>query len=239
MIEQPNISNQAQITQPGLRTTLDQTAQRLAAQINCVQVGIIKAFDAGSQTATIELVLQRQVYNNPGSGILNAPGGNPQPPVPAPPTIVAYPTLFQVPVMVLSGGTGVLTMPIAAGDTCVVLFNDRDLDPWKAQGAAPAPPNSMRVHSIADGIAFVGVRPMTNPQAGYSATKAQLKNNGGEVSVDAKVNIKNAATTLKAVNDLLATVLLAWVDTNGDTPSAATKTAIMAWQAASDSLLET
>ena len=67
---------------------------------------------------------------------------------------------------VLFGGKAFIGMPIAAGDPCIVLFNDRDLDIWFKNGTTGAAPNSLRMHSAADGIAIVGIRPVTNPVPG-------------------------------------------------------------------------
>ena len=257
------IANQAPITPPGTRDVIDQSTDLASARINCIQVGVIKAFNAATgPNATIELVLKRQVWNNPAAGLGVAPGQATQPATEAPPTVIDYPLLFSVPVLVFSGGGGSLTMPIAPGDFCVVLFNDRDLDPWLTNGTYPAVPNSTRVHSLADGIAIVGLKPASAPFQGYSSTNAELKNGIGKVSIaldgtiqiigkggasaagstiqlDTLVKIANATYSFKTLLDNLIAVLLAFQDTAGYLPNAATIANLNALKLQFDALFET
>lgn len=215
------------IVTPEIRGLLNILFGEVFANINCVQVGTIVGFDASVGTVQVQLVLKRSVYNS---------GGNPV--APANPAVIDYPVLVDVPVWTPQGGAGVLTMPITNGDGCVVLFNDRDLDPWWHDGTLGSIPNDARMHSLADGIAFVGIRSKGNAIANWDPAKAQLRNNGGLLSVDAKLKISNAATSMKTVLDTLATLLLSWVDTAGNTPNPATIVLINAFKTLADSLLE-
>lgn len=208
-------ANNGLIQRPDLRATLYQLRLEIMANTNCHLLGTIQSFDTATQSATVS-INARKTFGS---------------------TLLDYPPLVQVPVLVLSGGTACLTMPIAKGDTCLVCFNDRDFDSWWESGSI-VPPNSDRLHSLADGLALVGFRSNANPLAGYNATKAQLKNNGGIVSVDAKLKLANASQSLKDIFDQLITALKGFVDTNGDTPSPATLAAFTAVQTAADALFE-
>lgn len=218
------------IQDPDLRALLQGLKTEIFAGLNCHQVGQIESFDAASQTATVSLLVQRVVFNleqSLGAGLQLTP------------RIVNYPILVDIPVFVLSGGGAVITCPVAAGDSCLVLFNDRDLDNWFATGA-PAQPNTARMHSIADGLALVGFRSKRNPVGAYSTTDAEIRNVplGGRVSVGAKIAIANNSTDLKTALDALMTALLGWVDTHGDTPNPATIAALNAAKAQIDALLK-
>jgi hypothetical protein len=222
-------TNQGSILSKDLRAILNTERADAASEINCMQVGTIQSVNLAVGTVTVQLVLRRQVWNNPPSG--GAPN--------AQPTVVPYPTLVDVPLYAPAGGTAFLTMPVAVGDTCIVLFNDRDLDPWWSTGSANAVPNDpSRVHSLADGVCLVGIRAKTNPIPTWNATKAQLRNGTSYLSVGPLIGVGNATTTLKLVLDMLAMVLTNWVDTHGDTPNPATLAAITAWMAMVNSLLE-
>ena len=70
--------------------------------------------------------------------------------------ILDYPALVNVPVFVYQGGGAYIQMPIVVGDTCLLLFCDRDMDIW-FETAQVAPPNSDRLHNINDAIALVGI----------------------------------------------------------------------------------
>jgi hypothetical protein len=79
--------------------------------------------------------------------------------------------LFDVPVMLLGGSMGHVTVPIVPGDTGLVIFTDRCLDQWKLKGT-PIEPGNPRTHDAADAV-FIhglrhnanGVKPTTDPSA--------------------------------------------------------------------------
>lgn len=185
--------------------------QQLLVSLNCHQVGEIASWDKDTQTATVQIRVLRLV-------------GTQQ---------IPYPILTHCPVLVLSGGAGRVTFPIAAGDPCLVLFNDRDLDNWFESGAL-AVPNSFRTHSLSDGLVIVGFRNSANKLAGISATDTELGQGDTVVGLDGeKISVRNGSTTLKtALDDLfdnlddLMTKLKAWVNTGGSTPNPATVIAL-------------
>lgn len=213
---------------PDVRSVLNSHLDEIFSRVNCHQIGTIRSFDDDTQTASVSLVLQRAVYNNPPVGSQ----------VQAQPTVYSYPILVAVPCIVLGGGQASLQLPIAAGDECLVLFNDRDLDPWLTYGTNPGLPNSLRMHSLSDGIAIVGIRSLPNALLNYDSTRARLVNGDSEIAVGTKLRLKNATTDLQTVLDNLATVLTAWVNTGGSTPNPATLAAIAAFKTLVDSLLE-
>ena len=72
--------------------------------------------------------------------------------------VADYPLLLDCPVVVLQGGGAYIDLPIAEGDYCLVLFNDRNIDTWWDTGNVVVPRNR-RKHSLSDGIALVGINP--------------------------------------------------------------------------------
>jgi len=136
-------------------------------------------------------------------------------------------------VFILSGGTGHLTFPIASGDPCLVLFNDRDLDLWWSTGNT-AIPNSDRAHDLSDGLILVGFRNQTNPISPFNTTDAELAYKGGKLKVNDKLAMIGASSDLKTVMDKLYTALTVL---NGKTgPSAFTQ--IVAFQIEYNNLLQ-
>lgn len=196
---------------PDLHTLMRFWKNNVLLELNCHQVGMVTAFDATKQTASIQLASLRVI------------GGQ----------AIRYPLLVDVPVFVPAGGDARLTMPVTAGDTCLVLFNDRDLDNWFSSGSGATEPNTERKHSLADGLALVGFRSLANAIPDYSATDAELKNgtgyvsiekNGGQLELDAKVGLRNAAG--KSMLDVMTDIIAALTALNGKTgPSAATQIA--------------
>ena len=148
------MNNQASLASPDLRSVLDQERDNSYSGLNCCRVGTIVSFDG--RKVSVRLVDALQVFNQ---GMVKGA-------VPQDPALLQFPILQDLPVFVLFGGKAFIGMPIAAGDPCIVLFNDRDLDIWFKNGTTGAAPNSLRMHSAADGIAIVGIRPVTNPVPG-------------------------------------------------------------------------
>ena len=112
--------------------------------LNCIKIGSIETFDQTKKTATIKLLFKRAINDK----------------------TISYPVLVDCPVFTLQGGGGSLKMPIAAGDTCLVLFADRNIDNWYSTGSEAAPGNQ-RCHDISDGIAIVGLNSLVSNLANY------------------------------------------------------------------------
>lgn len=109
------------------------------------------------------------------------------------------------PLMILGGGGGTLTFPVAIGDTCLILFNDRDFSQWFSTGQVlPVP--TQRAHSQSDPIIFVGLRSLTDSLANFDSQRAVMSYNNAMVGVgnQSKVKIANANYTL---NTLLQNIL--------------------------------
>jgi len=90
-----------------------------------------------------------------------------------------YPALVNVPVFTYQGGGTYIQMPIAVGDSCLLLFCDRDMDVWFETGQI-APPNSDRVHNINDAIAIVGINNLQNLLPIAPSTVIQAVDKTGE-----------------------------------------------------------
>jgi hypothetical protein len=167
--------------QPELRDVLDKYKFDISRSINCVQIGTIKSYNASLNTAEISVNFKTQLADG---------------------RIFDGPVLADCPVFVLSGGGAFINMPIVAGDTCIVLFNDRDIDTWWFSGQVYVP-NSPRAHSFSDGIALVGIRPLTNP-LGLDASAMAI--NAGVHLLQVKNSAKSLLTILNSLIDLIAAI---------------------------------
>jgi hypothetical protein len=201
-------------------TLLDMHAERAAAALHCHKPGTIESFNPERQTASVR-INHKAKWNG---------------------LTVDYPLLVDVPVFVHSGGTASLTMPVKPGDTCLILFSDRDIDAWFSTGATDAVPPSQRIHSIADGFALVGFRSAANPVAGYHPDDAELRNNGAVVAVNQLVSIRTENENLGELLSDLIDSLTSWVDTNpetkGDKPNGDTISALKAIKSRIPNLLK-
>lgn len=210
----------AQIPQPDLRSVLNAHRREIFAALNCHQVGVIVSFDQALQTATVKIAMNKQVVDYTQT----------------PPAYVykPYPLLTDCPVFFAGGGeNGALTFPVAAGDPCVLIFNDRDLDNWFA-GGANTPPNSSRQHDLSDGMVLVGFRNKVNAIADFDPDHARLSFKGGKLLIGDKVALDGDLSTLR---DVLQKVVDALTALNAKTgPSAAAQIALVTTEI--DKLLE-
>lgn len=197
-----------QVADPDLRSLLNAHRTELFSTLNCHQVGQIVSFNAALQTAVVKISINKQVvdYTKRPAAFIYLP----------------YPLLTDCPVFIPSGGTGYLTFPITAGDPCLVLFNDRDLDNWFA-GGANTPANSTRMHDLSDGMVLVGVRNQVGALAAFNEDSAELAYAGGKLKIADKVALDGDETTLKLLFDKVITALTALNAKTG--PSAATQIA--------------
>lgn len=130
---------------------VDVLLSRVSATINCCLPGVVKSFDAATQTASIQPTIRRRIRVK--SGVKEYP----------------YPLLTDVPVLMLGGGTQFLTMPITVGDECIVLFSDVCMDAWFQSGGVQNPILA-RSHDLSDGFAIVGFRSKPNKLASVNTT---------------------------------------------------------------------
>lgn len=157
---------------------------------NCHALGTIFSFDANEQTAQVNLNYVKTLFND--SGVQRS---------------IEYPALVDVPVIILSGGTTYLNMPISKGDQCLVMFNDRDIDNWFDGATAGHEVNTPRLHSLADGIALVGLQQFAI--SGYDAVRAMLTDGTVMVGINpdtSKVLISNGTTLNDLLQDLITEV---------------------------------
>lgn len=164
---------------PDMAATFEGAKRQTMQAINCVQIGEIQAFDTTTQLASIKLTF-KQVKDIQEDGTR---------------TLQEYPVLLECPVFFLFGGADFLSMPIAVGDFCIVLFADREIDQWLNHGADQYPV-SIRTHDISDAIALVGIRPLTDSLVGYITNGIRLSHGGGNATVDIKTNLIETLATL-------------------------------------------
>lgn len=181
--------------EPTLNDLLDLMKKQISLALSAHHVATIQSFDASKQTATATINYKKTYFEKDTvTGVYS-------------PVSVDYPILIDCPVICLGGGLSSLTFPITAGDECLVLFNDRDIDNW-FQGSSNGPVASSRLHSFADGIILVGVRSLAKVLTSYDSTRAVLKNNQALVGVGSThIKIANNSTTLNTLLQSLITNL--------------------------------
>lgn len=118
------------------------------------------------------------------------------------------PLLLDCPVFFPQGGGCVLTFPIAPGDEALAIFASRCIDSWWQSGGIQVQAE-LRMHSLSDGFAFVGISSVPAVPGAMSTTTAQLRSLDGEtyVEVDPAGSVNVVApgnVTVTAGGDIIA-----------------------------------
>lgn len=175
--------------EPQLADLLELKKKEFLLSVNAHHIGTIESFDSTKQTATVSINYKKTYYRpNPITGANE-------------PQLVDYPLLVDCPVVCLGGGNARLTFPIAEGDECIVLFNDRDIDTW-FRGNSSAGTATPRLHSISDGIALVGVRSLPHVLLGYDDEGSEWSLGDMKLTItDGDLVIETPGGTKITVND--------------------------------------
>ena len=177
-------ASEQRVAIPSLMDILLDLKSETMQDLNSCKIGRIISFNSTNQTAQIQIMLKQYIEN--------APDITKQ--------IIDYPILLDCPVCFLGGGAGSLTFPIAAGDECLVVFCDRDIDLWFTTGQIGIP-NSNRLHDISDGFAIVGFRSALKALAGFSTVGVELKHG------DAKINLQDDTSLIAEQGDALLSLI--------------------------------
>jgi hypothetical protein len=130
--------------------------------------GIIQEFNPATQTVTVQVAIREKIIDDQLE--LNW---------------VELPLLLDVPIVFPRAGGFALTMPIIAGDECLIVFADMCIDAWFSSGGI-ANQIEKRRHDLSDAFAIIG--PWSQPKKlnGYSTTSAQLRTDDGTTYINLK-----------------------------------------------------
>lgn len=210
------------VRNPELMDVLDAHKKDIGLSLNCHALATIQSFDAATQTCRATINYTKTVSQTAPNGKVIS--------VPKP-----YPILVNVPIISLFGGVAGVTFPIKKGDTCVILFNDRDIDNWFISGDTNAETVTKRTHSLSDGLALVGVRSKKNALSNYDTSNLVLFHGANKITVSEsniviekgpvkitvgdKVKIENATGSLLPIlNELVVDLLSLPSSYNTTTP---------------------
>lgn len=176
--------------EPTLKDLLDLHAQQINLDMNCHHLATIQSFDATTQTATVTLNYTKTLFKiDESTGEYVS-------------YLQSYPAIADCPVIVLGGGPVRITFPITAGDQCLLLFNDRDIDNWFA-GSLNSPVATPSLHAFTDAIALIGPNNVGNFVASYDAVRALITNGTVMVGIN-PTNNKVALTNGTSLGTLLS-----------------------------------
>lgn len=178
--------------------TLKRIMDNVSWDIRVAIPGIIKSFNATKQTVEVQAAIRERVVID---GVLSWE---------------TIPILVDVPIVIPRAGGYMLTLPIEAGDECLVVFADACIDAWYQSGDVQNQIDRRR-HDLSDGFAIIGTWSQPNVIANYSTDKAQLRNEAGTSKVELDDTTINLTTT--GIINLTAATLniqVAAMNMNGD-----------------------
>jgi hypothetical protein len=122
---------------PDLHTAIGMADNKSALDFNCMRIGIVQEFYKEDLTVSVLITNKREDrLNNNGTqqsrnfALIRAK--------------VCYCNPF-------------ITCPISAGDECILLFNDREIESWFINGEVN-PIAYSRMHDLTDAVAIFGIR---------------------------------------------------------------------------------
>ena len=187
-----------QAYKPIIEPTIAELMQALKADVfknlYCHTPGRIQSFNTATKTASIQILFATQL---PDGSVMN------------------YPILVSCPVYTPQGSGGAFQAPISAGDPCLIVFADRNIDAWFQNGSAAVPFDQVggqpgRQHDISDGMAFVGFNSMADALPDYSSDELRMIMNASKVAISNStglVTLQNATTSLLTLLQNLCTLL--------------------------------
>jgi phage baseplate assembly protein gpV len=155
--------------------------KKILSSINVSMPGIIESYDFKTQKANIKI--DSKIKEDDTS-------------------FTEYPVISGVPVVMPSSGGAYITMPVKAGDSCIVLFADKDITNWLT-GMSNQKPETKRTHHLSDAVAILGLKQFNKANLiennedlniFYSGTTIKIKQNG-DVEIDSKNHLKISSKT--------------------------------------------
>lgn len=105
-----------------------------------------------------------------------------------------FPQISGVPVKFICGADFSIQIPVKAGDDCLVIFCDTDLDNWVA-GKGGKPAFSQDLHGLNGAIALVGITNLNTKISDYITDGVRIKYKGSSIELkDSGIIIKGNVT---------------------------------------------
>ena len=92
------------------------------------------------------------------------------------------PELQDVPIIIPRAGNWAITLPIRAGDECMVIFQDLCIDGWWSRGGVQNW-NDLRRHDLSDAIAIFSPWSQPNTISSYSTSNAEIRSLDGTIKI--------------------------------------------------------
>jgi hypothetical protein len=133
---------------PQLTQVLKDAMERRLTEVHTAMPGIVESFDPLTMTCTVQPAIKRKYQD----AVL----------------ATSLPLINKVPVCFPRGGGAYISVPLAQGDTGLIVFSERSIDLWQSLGGTIDPLDA-RKHHLSDAIFIPGLAPLTSPILNGSA----------------------------------------------------------------------
>ena len=145
--------------------TLARILDSFAQDLHVALPGVVRSYDAETQTADVRLGLQR---------VLQAEDEDQDEDL-----TENLPILPSVPVVFPRGGGYFLSFPLAAGDGVLVVFNELDINAWRDSSGEAVDPGVGLRHGLSGAVAVPGMFTRGDALASASGVYARLGRDAG------------------------------------------------------------
>jgi hypothetical protein len=155
--------------------------KKINFDLRCAAPAIIKEFDSATQTVTAQLVIKERIISN---GIAESK---------------KIPVLYKVPIYMPRAGNFIITLPIAVGDECLVVFADTNFDAWQQNGGEENEQMTQRRHDLTDAIALCGIWSQKRLIDDYSPTDLEIRSLDNTISLTVSksgITLTSPSTTI-------------------------------------------
>lgn len=168
-------------------------------ELRVAMPGIIQSFDPVKQTVVVQPAITEQMLKSD---------------VPTPTTLSL---ISDVPIMIPRAGGFSLTVPIKAGDECLLIFADACIDAWWQSGGTQNQIDKRR-HDLSDAFAILGPWNQQRLLPNYSTTAAQFRSDDGNTVIEVgNGEVTVIAQTVNVQATGTATVTAEQVNVTGST----------------------
>ena len=98
--------------------------------------------------------------------------------------VLGYPVIDNVPVIFQGTKDAVITFPIAAGDGCLILFSEQDMENFLSSTGNEVEPGDNRRYSVNDAICIPGLFPFTSPGKTGGLTGLEVIYKNYKITID-------------------------------------------------------
>lgn len=171
----------ATVPSSSLQQLLQETFTSQMVDVHTCLPGIIKSFDAQTQTASVNIALKRVILDENNKEFERP---------------VAI--LSDIPVLFFQSQDFAITMPIKEGDNCLLLFSERDFDNWYKESGIQST-RSRRRFDYSDAFVLPMANTKKNLLNNYSAENLEIRSRSGDnkivLSPDGNLTITNSGET--------------------------------------------